>query len=102
VWETASNEKGFDLRVEVPGVDKEGVSLTLDVDTLTIEATRSDSLPAGCRVLQKGLPTENYRLKLQLVTPDDPDGVKAQVENGILRIHLPLAPTSRPRSISIN
>ena len=91
------------VKLELPGVPKEDVSISLTEDTLTIK---------GERKTEKEERRENYfRLEgrygsflrmIELPRPVKADAIKAEYKDGILKIVLPKAEDSKTREIKIN
>lgn len=92
----------YALRVWMPGVDKSGVSISLDNDTLSITGSRERYWEESWSPVLRELPEGDYRLSLTLNMRVDGDRIKAHVENGILTLDLPLAEDAKPREIAIN
>lgn len=91
------------VRLELPGVRKEDVSISLTEDTLTIKGERKSEMEEK---------RENYyRLEgnygsflrmIELPRPIKSDAVKAEYQDGILKIVLPKAEDSKTREIKID
>lgn len=100
-YQATESEVGFQLSIEVPGVDKTGVTLKLVDEVLTVTAQRSDTVPNDWKPLVQELPQNDYRLRLRLNSKIDPDGIEAQLDNGILRVNLPIREQAKARVINI-
>ena len=76
---------------DIPGVDKDDVSLTATDDSISIEAKmkRPVSLKVGGSV-QKLVEFERYGTTVQLPIRINPDKAKATIKRGILRVRVPL------------
>jgi HSP20 family protein len=91
---------GYLLEVELPGVNKAGLELTIEDGKLIIVGHRSQ--PAeGLRVIHRERPAANYRRVFDLDPTIDPEQVRAGLEQGLLRIHLRKAAAHQPRKISV-
>ncbi len=95
-------DDAFSVRVELPGVPKDGVSLDLDKDILTVSGKRSNSVPASWKPLHRELADSSYTLRLQLQAPIDADKLSAQLSDGVLTLSLPLREVAKPRRIEVN
>ncbi|HAV12065.1 MAG TPA: Hsp20/alpha crystallin family protein [Opitutae bacterium] len=101
-YDVAENDDAFSVRVTLPGVNREGVDLSIEDETLTIVGTRSSQLPDGWRPLRRELPTGDYRLSLRLNVAIDEAKVSAKVADGILELTLPKADEVKPRKIQVS
>ena len=101
-YDVFENEDAFDVRVNLPGVERSGVDISINGDNLSIVATRSEVDNYNWRPLRQELPQGDFRLNLRLNVPIKENKIKAQVENGILNLQLPKADELKPRKIKIN
>jgi HSP20 family protein len=92
----------FGVRVELPGVPKDGISVDLDKDLLTIVGKRSSPVPTDWKPLHRELSESSYRLNLHLQTPVDASALTARFDDGVLSLHLPLPEAAKPRRIQVN
>jgi HSP20 family protein len=91
------------LTTELPGVEPKAVDVRVEDGVLTIK---------GERKLEKEDRKENYlriersygsfRRSFTLPGTVDPDKVKAEFKNGLLRVSIPKREESKPRSIKVN
>jgi len=91
----------FRVAVRLPGVNKEGVDIALDGESLKIVGTRSDAAPEGWRPLHREVAQGDYRLELRLNVLVNEDKIKAEVADGILNLTLPKADAVKPRKIKV-
>ncbi len=101
-YDVSENADGFNVRVSLPGVGRDGVDISLEEDTLTVIGTRTHAVPSGWRPLRRELPSGDYRLSLRLNVPVNEGKIKARVENGVLDLSLPKADEVKPRKIKIS
>jgi HSP20 family protein len=90
------------LRVEVPGMKKEDINLSLHDGSLSISGERKHE--------EKSQEAEVYRAErffgrfqrtVTLPTPVEADKVKAQYHDGILTVTLPKAAEAKPKQIEL-
>ena len=100
-YEIADLEHTYVVSVHLPGVEKDKSTVTLDRDTLVVEAERQQHWNEGWKTVHREIPRADYRLRLQLNVHIDEGKISAKSSDGILRITLPVAEEARPRSIKI-
>jgi HSP20 family protein len=92
--------EGYELRAEMPGVDKSGLELVLDGSDLTIvgrKPARTESLEC---IYRESSPS-NYQRKFELDPAIDTSKVTARMEQGVLLLQLPKAERVKPRRIKV-
>jgi HSP20 family protein len=89
------------LKVEMPGVNKEGLELAVEKNELTIVGRRS--LPAiEGTLIHRESRSENFRRVFELDPSIDTPKVTAKIEQGILILTLPKAEQVKPRKITVS
>ncbi len=90
------SERELLLRVDLPGVAREDLSLQLDREQLTLEARRKvlDDDPSGAWNF-------TYRRAFRIPPVVEPDGVDAELKEGVLHLHLPKRAALQPRQIQV-
>ncbi len=90
----------FTVLVDLPGMKKEDVDISLQGDSLTISGQRAREEKDN-----EGLRSERFSGSFQrtitLPTPVDASKVKASYQDGILHIVLPKAEEAKPRQIDV-
>lgn len=102
LYDVSENQEAFSVRVSLPGVNREGVDISLEDDTLTVMGTRANNLPEGWRPLRREINRGDYRLSLRLNVPVKEEKIVARVEDGVLDLSLPKADEVKPRKIQIS
>jgi HSP20 family protein len=92
---------GYILEAEMPGVNKEGLELTVENGQLQIFGRRVNLAEKGKEVYResRGL---DYRRVFELDPSIDAARITAKIDQGVLRLHLPKAESVKPRKISVN
>lgn len=89
------------IDADLPGVDPESVDVTVEGESLTIRAERSDTRTtedAQWVVHERG----SSRFLRRFVLSDiDPDGIQADFHDGVLSVVVPIAPGSRRHRIPV-
>ena len=96
------SEDAYNVRVFMPGVAKEGVSVSVEKEVVTIEGVRKDKPVEGWKPIFTELGRADYRLRLELAADADGDRIDAAVVNGVLTLTVPIAEAAKPRTIAIN
>lgn len=95
-------DEAFLLTAAVPGVAPEDIEATWTADGLVLRGLRrAPSVGEGERAL---VDEHGYGPFERLVTfgaPIDSDALEARLEQGVLHLRLPKAPSARPRRIEI-
>ena len=89
------------VTLEMPGVSKKNVEVTLEGDLLTITGERVDKLEDQ-GLLRKEIRDEKYNRSFKLDSTIDRDQVKAKIDNGILVVTLPKVEKEVGRKVSID
>jgi HSP20 family protein len=88
--------------IELPGVAKEEIKISLEEDLLTIKGElKASKLPEGARWIRSERSSGEFFRTMQLPHPVKADAVSAELVNGVLMITLPKAEEARPREIGI-
>jgi len=89
------------LKVEMPGVNKEGLEISLENNELTLIGRRS--LPAiDGTLIHRESRSENFRRVFELDPSIDRAKVSARIEQGVLTLTLPKAEQVKPRKIEVS
>ena len=80
------DDEAFYIDVELPGVDKEYVELSVGEQSICVEATRDDVVYLGCFSLAHAV---------------NEDKAKAKFENGLLKIEVPLKAPIKGKRVKI-
>lgn len=91
---------GYTLQVEMPGVNKEGLEISVENNELTIIGRRSLPIVDGTLMHRESRP-ENFRRTFELDPSIDPDKIGAKIDNGVVTLTLPKAEQVKPRQIAV-
>jgi len=89
------------LKVEMPGVNKEGLEISVENNELTILGRRPLPAIEGALIHRESRP-ENFRRAFELDPSIDTAKVSARIEQGILTLTLPKAEQVKPRKITVS
>ena len=92
---------GYTLEIEMPGVTKDGLDISVENNELTIIARRSLPRVEGTLIHRESRP-KNYRRTFELDPSIDADRISAKVEQGLVTLTLPKAEHVKPRKITVS
>ena len=92
---------GYVLQVEMPGVHKEGLEISIENNELTIIGRRFLPTVEGTLIHHESR-RENYRRTFELDPSINSDKIGAKVDHGVVTLTLPKAEHVRPRKISVS
>lgn len=82
-WDAREDENGLHVRIDMPGLGKEDVNVSVEQNTLIIKGEggkESDDAESGRRYSSRiDLPDKLYKI----------DQIKAEMKNGVLRVTVP-------------
>lgn len=93
------DEQNIYVRAEIPGVEIEGIELTLTDKTLVLKGERKAE---EGKYFRQERPAGVFHRVISLNTPIQRDQVHATMKNGLLTVTLPKAEDVKPRAISID
>jgi HSP20 family protein len=88
--------------VELPGMRKEDIELSLHDGMLTISGERKDETPEGEKTARTERFVGKFRRSISLPTRVDANKVNATYKDGILTVTLPKAEEVKPKQIQVN
>ena len=92
---------GYTLEVEMPGVNKDGLDISIENNELTIVGRRSLPKIEGTLIHHESRP-ENFRRTFELDPPIGADKISAKIEQGLVTLTLPKAEHVKPRKITVS
>ena len=95
------NKDGYVLEAEMPGVNKEGLEITLEGNELTLVGRRHSEAAPGDSIFQESH-ARDYRRVFELDPAIDATKVSAKMEQGILTLTLPKSEKVKPRKIKVD
>jgi HSP20 family protein len=94
------DKEGYVLEAEMPGVNKEGLELSLEGNELTLVGHKQqDGLKA--EPLYRESTSSDYRRVFVLDPTIDTQKISAHIEQGLLKLTLPKAERVKPRKIQV-
>jgi HSP20 family molecular chaperone IbpA len=93
------NAKEILLVADLPGVSKDDLTIQVDADTLTVEGRRSAAV-SGSLVAAEYRPFD-FRRTFTVPPGIDREKIEAELQAGVLRLHLPKEERVQPRKIPV-
>ena len=92
---------GYTLEVEMPGVSKNGLEISVENNELTIIGRRWLPHIEGTLIHHESRP-ENFRRTFELDPSIDTDKINAKIEQGVVTLILSKAEHVKPRKITVS
>ncbi len=94
-------DDSFYILIDMPGVKREDLEISIDKDTLVIEGKTSYSRLDEEKVWEQEFANVKYLRRFTLADTVDKEKIKANLRNGLLKIHLPKVAELKPKKIEI-
>lgn len=98
IYET---KDGYELEAEMPGVNKDGLEITLEGNEITITGHRASEAAVG-DVLFRERHGASYRRVFDLDPAIDSARISARMNQGVLFLTLPKSEAVKPRKIAVS
>ena len=98
IYET---EDALTVTMEMPGVEKDAVDVQLEKDVLSIEGRIDFDEYEDLEPLYTEYNVGHYRRSFKLSNDVDQSKIAANLEDGVLFLHLPKAAEQKPRTIVV-
>jgi HSP20 family protein len=92
---------GYMLEIEMPGVKKDGLEISVENNELAIIGRRSLPAVEGTLIHRESRP-ENFRRAFELDPSIDADKISAKIDQGLVTLTLPKAEHVKPRKITVS
>jgi HSP20 family protein len=102
VVDIAEDDKEYLITVELPGIDKKDVKVSVEKGILSISGERQNTLDDK-KAKSHRIERSYGAFRRSFSVPEDADSSKiaAEYKNGVLHLHLPKAPETQPKQIEI-
>lgn len=91
----------YALKLEMPGVDKEYLQITIENDELEIRGEVKGELEEGKEIQYSKYPFHNFYRKFRVGSGIDRNRIDATLENGLLSLVLHKAEDVKPKKIEV-
>lgn len=97
------SEGEYVLTIELPGLRQDEIDLQIMDDVLTLQGQRTlDSVAEEDRYLRRERPYGRFRRAFSLPATVDSARTRATMKDGVLKVIVPKAAQTRPKSIQVN
>jgi HSP20 family protein len=105
-----NNQENADLRdagneivisVDLPGVSKKDVELSVSGDNVFVRASRTASAPDGYTAHRRERVSYKFEHAWRLPVPVDTQKAEAKLQDGVLTVTLPKSPNAQPKQIPV-
>lgn len=96
------SDEAWGLVVQLPGVAKDGLELTVEEGLIRIFGRRAWQKPEGWTQLYRESVDAPFELELEHDNSVDVEKIHAELRDGVLRVSLPKCEAVKPRKITIN
>lgn len=100
-YEITETAEAFALVVQLPGVAKDGLELSVDHEEIRLVGRRAWCKPEDWTVLHRETADASFELVLAHDRAIDVDKVSAELRDGVLRVALAKAASLKPRKITV-
>ena len=91
---------GYMVEAEMPGVNKQGLEITLEGNEMTIVGRRNEETFPGQLLFRESRPAA-YRRVFELDPAIDTSKIRAVMDQGVLKLTLPKTENVKPRRIQV-
>jgi HSP20 family protein len=92
----------FFIHIDLPGVDRNDVELTVERNVVSVRAQRQSAHQDGDEVIVDERPQGTFTRQFFLGDNLDTDKLSADYDRGVLTLTIPVAEASKPRRIQLS
>ena len=102
VTDIFETDQALTVVLEMPGVDKDAVEVSVEDDILTIDGRIDYSKYEGLQPVYTEYNVGHYARSFQLSSKIEQGNISAELKDGVMTLVLPKAEKAKPRKIKIN
>jgi len=96
------NDEGLFFEVACTGLTKDQVNLSIEGDIIKISHNKNiTELDTEQEYIHKGIARRSFNLGYKVANKYDLSQAEAEMENGLLKVHVPFAKESKPKTLKI-
>ncbi len=100
--DVVETQNGFEVSLDVPGVDPKAIQIQVEEQTLTVQAERRQAAPPKEGAVHRAeRPAGTFSRSFTLPGSVDGTRVEARYEAGVLTVTLPKREEAKPRTIQV-
>lgn len=93
--------QGLTVYADMPGVDRDGLTVEVEGDTLLLEGRSRLRLPEGAKPVYAEQRSVSYRRRFTMSGDLRGDKIEAKLANGVLTLRIPKTEAAKPRRIAV-
>jgi HSP20 family protein len=90
------------IEAHLPNFNQDDVDIQVDTNDLVIQAQRHEKEEDKSKKYVVRESSSSFYRRVQLPERADSDNIKASLDEGVLKVHIPLTPLPEPKKISID
>jgi HSP20 family protein len=102
VTDIFETDQALTVVLEMPGVSKDNVDISVENDILTIEGRIDYSKYEGLQPVYTEYNVGHYVRSFQISSKIEQSGISAELKDGVMTLVLPKAETAKPRKIKLS
>jgi len=91
----------IEITVDLPGVSKKDVDLSVSGDSVFIKASRTATAPEGYTAHRRERGSYTFEQSFKLPIPVETQKAEAKLQDGVLTVTLPKSPNAQPKQIPV-
>ena len=100
------NEKGLHFEIAGTGLTKDDIKISIEGDVLRVSYDKNEDDKCcdvnDCKYHHRGISKKSFNLGYRIpISKFDISNAEAQMENGLLKIHLPIVESAKPKTLEI-
>jgi HSP20 family protein len=100
------NEKGLHFEIAGTGLTKDDIKISIEGDVLRVSYDKNEDDKCcdvnDCKYHHRGISKKSFNLGYRIpITKFDINKAVAEMENGLLKIHLPIVESAKPKTLEI-
>ena len=95
------DDSGITVTADLPGATRETLSIDVNGDTLTLEASLGLAQPQGLQPVYAEVRSPRYRRSFTLSRELDSTHIDASLKDGVLTLRVPKLERAKPRRIQV-
>ena len=99
--DVVETREAYLFQADLPGAKAEGLDVSYENGTLTIEARVEGRQPGEGRYLWREYGVGHYYRSFSIETPVNVEGIQAELKQGVLNLYVPKAESARGRKIPV-